>query len=101
MSVGFNSIQPCETQLGLDSGCNDLDRVATFKVSVEAQAALDREYIKFLEIKNRHLKNLCAEATISLSLALLSINRARRLLQSTNEASFTPSSTFRARSNGS
>jgi hypothetical protein len=101
MSVEFNSIRSREMQLGLDSGCNDLDHVETFKVSFEAQAALDRECIKFLEIKNRHLKNLCAEATISLNLALLSLNRARRLLQSANEASFTPSSTFPARSNGS
>ena len=101
MSVKLNSIQHRETQLGLDSGCNDLDHVETFNVSVEAQAALDREYIKFLEIKNRHLKKLCAEATISLNLAVLSLNRARRLLQSANEASFTPSSTFPTRSNGS
>jgi hypothetical protein len=64
------------SQLGLDSGCNDLDHVETFKVSVEAQAALDREYIKFLEIKNRHLKSVCAEATISLSLVVSSLNRA-------------------------
>ena len=64
------------SQLGLDSGCNDLDHVETFKVSFEAQAALDREYIKFLEIKNRHLKSVCAEATISLSLVVSSLNRA-------------------------
>ena len=101
MSVEFNSTQPRETQLGLDRGSNDLDHVETFTASVEAQAALDREYIKFLEIKNARLKNLCAEASISLSLAVLSLNRARRLLQSASKASLAPSSTFLARSDHS
>lgn len=101
MSVEFNSIQPRETQVRLDSGCNDLNHVETFKVSAEAQAEIDREYIKFLEAKNAHLKNLCAEASISLSLAVLSLNRARRLLQSANKTSFAPSSTFLPRSNES
>jgi hypothetical protein len=101
MSLEFSSIQPRETQVRLDSEYNDLDHVETFTVSVGAQAEIDREYIKFLEIKNRHLKNLCAEATISLSLAVLSLNRARKLLQSANEASCTTSSTFPARNNGS
>jgi hypothetical protein len=82
MSVEFNSNQPRETQIRLDSECNDLDHIETFNVSLESQAAIDREYIKFLEAKNAHLKNLCAEATISLSLADLSLDRARRLLQS-------------------
>jgi len=101
MSVEFNSIQPRETQVRLGSGCNDLEHVETFKVSTEAQAAIDREYIKFLEAKNASLKNLCAEATISLSLSAFSLNRARRLLQSTNKTSFSPSSTFLASSNHS
>ena len=94
MSVKFSSLQPRETQVRLDSECNDLDHIETFNVSFEAQAAIDREYIKFLEAKNAYLKNLCAEATISLSLAAFSIDRTRRLLQSANEASFAPSSTF-------
>jgi hypothetical protein len=88
-------------QVRLDSACNDLDHVETFKIGVEAQAALDREYIKFLEVKTAHLKNLCAEATISLSLAALSLNRARRLLQSVNKAFLASSSTFLPRSNDS
>ncbi|HEV2394769.1 MAG TPA: hypothetical protein VG146_20655 [Verrucomicrobiae bacterium] len=58
MSVEFNSIQPRETQVRLDSGCKDLAHVETFNVSAEAQAALDREYIKFLEAQNAYLKNL-------------------------------------------
>lgn len=70
MRVEFKSIQPRETQVRLDSGCNDLDHVETFNVSAEAQATIDREYIKFLEAKNASLKCLCAEA--------------RRLLQSAN-----------------
>ena len=101
MSVEFNSIQPCETQDRLDNGCNELDHVETFKVSAEAQAAIDREYIKFLEAKNDYLKNLCAEATISLSLAAFSLNRARRLLQGAKQAPFAPSSTFLVRNNDS
>jgi hypothetical protein len=101
MSVEFNSIQPRETTVRLNSGCTDLDHVETFNVSAEAQAAIDREYIKFLEAKNASLKNLCAEATISLSLAAFSLNRARSLLQSANNASYAPSSTSPARSNGS
>ena len=95
MSVRFNSIPPRETQVRLESGCNDLDHVETFKVSAGAQAALDREYIKFLESKNAYLKNLCAEATISLSLAVFSLNRARRLLQSVYKTPFAPNSRFR------
>ena len=94
MSVEFNSIQPRETQVRPDSECNDLDHVETFNVSVEAQAEIDREYIKFLEAKNAYLKNLCAEATISLSLATFSLDRARRLLQNANKAPFAPSSTL-------
>lgn len=99
MSVGFNSIQPRETKVRLDRECNELDHVETFKVSVEAQAAIDREYIKFLEAKNAHLKNLCAEATISLRLANLSLSRARRLLDCANKASLASSSTFPDRNN--
>ena len=101
MSVELNSIQARETQVRLDSGCNDLDHVETFNVSVEAQAAVDREYIKFLEAKNAYLKKLCAEATIALSLATLSVNRARRLLQSANKAFLASPSTFLVRSNDS
>jgi hypothetical protein len=80
MSKEFNSIQPRETQGRLDSQCPDLDHVETFNVSAEAQAALDREYIKFLEAKNAHLKDLCAQAW--LSLAAISLNRAQRVLAS-------------------
>ena len=101
MSVEFNFIQPRETQLRLDNGCDELDHVETFKVSVEAQAALDLEYIKFLEAKNAHLKKLCAEATIALSLAALSLNRTRRLLQNANKAFLASPSTFLVRSNDS
>ena len=101
MSIKSNSIQPRVTQVRLDSGCNDLDHVETFDVSAEAQAALDLEYIKFLEAKDAYFKNLCAEATISLSIAAFFLNRARKLLQSANEASFAPSSIFSASSNDS
>ena len=101
MSIEFNSIQPRETQVRLENGCNDLDHVETFSVTAEAQAQIDREYIKFLEAKNAYLKDICTEATISLSLATLALNTARKLLQTVNKASFAPSSTFPARSNDS
>ena len=104
MSIEFNPIQPREpqvTQARLASGCSDLDHVETFKVSAEAQAAPDREYVKCLETKNARLKNLCDEATILLSLAAFSLNRAQRLLDSANKAPFGPRSAFPARSNGS
>lgn len=101
MSVKFNSIQPRETQVRLDSECNDMDHVETFKVNFEAQAEIDREYIKFLETKNAYLKNLCAEATISLNRANLSLSRARRLLDCVNKASLASNSTFLARSKNS
>ena len=45
-------MRPSETQVGLESECPELDYVETFNVSAEAQAALDREYIKFLEAQN-------------------------------------------------
>jgi hypothetical protein len=101
MSAEFNSIQPRETQVRLDSEYNDLDQVETFNVGVGAQAEIDREYIKFLEAKNAYLKNLCTEAAISLSHANLSLIRARRLLDCANKASLASSSTFLARSKDS
>ena len=99
MSVEFNFIQPRETQVRLDDACNDLDHVETFNISAEAQGAIDREYIKFLEAKNAYLKNLCAEATIWLSIAAFSLNRAQRLHDSTDKAPFASTSTFPAPSN--
>ena len=101
MSTQFKSIRPHETQVRLDSRCDELDQVETFKVSADAQAAIDSEYIKFLETKNAYLKSLCAEAAISLSLAAFSLNITQRLLQGANKAPFAPSSTFPAPSDGS
>jgi len=74
-------MRPSETQVGLESECPELDYVETFNVSAEAQAALDREYIKFLEAQNAYLKDLCVQAC----LAAISLSRAQRLLASANE----------------
>jgi hypothetical protein len=80
MSGELKSIQPSETRirLELDSDCPDLDHVETFNVSAEAQAAIDREYIKFLEAKNARLENLCTRATTWLSLVAISLIRERK-----------------------
>lgn len=40
----------------------DLAHVETYQISPEAQAQLDREYIKFLEAKQRHVELLCRQA---------------------------------------
>jgi len=76
-------MRPSETQVGLESECPELDYVETFNVSAEAQAALDREYVNFLEAQNTCLKDLCVQAW--LSLAAISLSRAQRLLASANE----------------
>ena len=80
--------------LNLESECPDLEHVETFNVSAEAQASVDREYIKFLEAKNAYLKDLCVRAW--LSLAAMSLNRAQRLLASADEVPFALYSTSQA-----
>jgi hypothetical protein len=70
-----------------------LDHVETFNVSAEAQAAIDREYIKFLEAKNARLENLCVRATTWLNLATISLARAQILLTVVNTPPSGPSST--------
>ena len=100
MSIEFNSIQR-QTQVRRDSGCSDLDHVETCNVGAEAQTALNREYIKFLEAKNAHLKDLYADAFIMLSVAAFCLNRAQKLLERADKAPLVPTSTFPAPSNGS
>ena len=83
-----------EMHLNLESECPDLEHVETFNVSAEAQASVDREYIKFLEAKNAYLKDLCVRAW--LSLAAMSLNRAQRLLASADAVPFALYSTSQA-----
>jgi hypothetical protein len=40
----------------------DLEHVETYQISPEAQAQLDREYMRFLEAKNSRIENLCRQA---------------------------------------